>query len=433
MARKALHDSLFPQAAPALIPGGRARRVVAALLLPTTFLSLASCGTAQARTAKKPVIHVSKQRRTPAPAPVRRHPDLYINTPFEPGRIFRWPSFPTTVYLNDNSWITGLHWTTNKEGQAVAAGTYFSDLCPQGGSNCPSPQGTETLVASDPETCTVTTGGGSITAYLYNLVDSLSGTPEKEALVQAPACHPGLPTSSTGTSSATGTGSIAWPPLISQAMTYIRARSNTPEEAPSQLPTSSAMANSADASATASSYAVSLYGCPSPLPLNGPGIGNGSCGDLADVYGTFSGQTYPDPAIANSAVGSILTNAAPTCPNAVTSKIPLSPTGPAATLYSVGQEGCKATWALAGWSYVITGAFSSASGSSWEAVASQIASYTAANPLPGSTGVLSADIAPDGVHTSLFWSIGSGVFSATAYHGALPAMQLAEAMLPYPD
>ncbi len=431
MARKALRKIAPPRRAPVPVARGRGWRLATALLLPVALLALAGCGPAQA--ASRPASPASKRRPKPIPAPAQRRPDLYVNTPFEPGRLFPWPGFPATVYLNDNAWIAGLHWSITRSGQAVATGTYFSDLCPQGGANCPTPQGTETLRASDPETCTVTTASGKATAYLYNLVDSSSGDAASETPIQGPACPPALPSSSAGASPSTENGSISWPPLVSQAMAYIQPRSAALEEAPSQLPTSSLPANSADASTTASSYTVSLYRCPAPLPLNDPGVGNGSCGDLADVYGAFSGQTYPDPAIAGAAVASVLGSASPACPTATTTKIPLSPGGPEATLYTIGQEGCKATWALGGWTYVLTGDLSGESGSSWEAVASLIASYTASNPLPGSTGVLSCDIAPDGVHTSLFWAAGSSVYSAGVYHGSLPAIGLAEAMLPYPD
>ncbi len=401
----------------------------AALLPPAALLFLAGCGAAPSRPATKPAPQASK--RQPKPAPARRTPDLYINTPFEPGRLFSWPSFPATVFLNDNTWVAGLHWTINRSGQAVATGTNFSDLCPQGGANCPTPQGTETLRASNPETCTVTTAGGSAKAYLYNLVDSLSGESGRGTPIQGPACLAAPPAQSAGGSSSTGSGSTAWPPLVSQAMAYIEPRTAAVAEAPSQLPASSLMANSADAAAIDSSYAVSLYHCPSPLPLNDPGVGNGSCGDLADVYGAFSGKTFPDPAVAAAAQASTLNSASPECPGASQSKVQLSPGGPSATLYEVDGQGCMATWTHGGWTFILAGDLYSGSGTIWKAVASQIANYTTTNPLPGDDGLLSCDIAPDGVHTSLYWTTGPSLYGASAYHGSIPAIELAESMLPY--
>jgi hypothetical protein len=43
-------------------------------------------------------------------------------------------------------------------------------------------------------------------------------------------------------------------------------------------------------SASERAYDVQLYRCRRPLPLNSVGIGRGTCGGLAALYGGFGGR-----------------------------------------------------------------------------------------------------------------------------------------------
>jgi hypothetical protein len=93
------------------------------------------------------------------------------------------------------------------------------------------------------------------------------------------------------TGSALVRASVSWPVVISKAMSYARTRTAVPLVAPARLAAAGPVPNSAQVYA-GSYYAVALYGCPAALPVNNPGIGIGTCGDMADYYGYFQGNAY---------------------------------------------------------------------------------------------------------------------------------------------
>ncbi|HTV12578.1 MAG TPA: hypothetical protein VME20_12040 [Acidimicrobiales bacterium] len=240
---------------------------------------------------------------------------------------------------------------------------------------------------------------------------------------------PGTPVTGTGTS-ARGTPS-SWPAVVDEAMNYLQRRTRVPLEAPRALPGAGPVPSSAQASASRSEYSVALYGCPSALPVNNPGIGTGVCGTMADYYGYFRGNAYADVA---GALGA-LRLPAPTCPDKAA--VPLA-AGVVATLYSgPSPEGnCEAVWHEGHWSFALTGDLDGGTRGDatvpWHQVANEVISYLRGRSLPGAQGYMESDIAGDGLHTGAYWQLGRDVYVASTYHGALAALALAKAMAPYP-
>ncbi|MDA8385569.1 MAG: hypothetical protein M0Z88_04820 [Actinomycetota bacterium] len=191
-------------------------------------------------------------------------------------------------------------------------------------------------------------------------------------------------------------------------------------------------ANSALVQAQASPYRVSLFHCPSPLPVNNPGVGTGTCGAMAAIYGGFSGHAWPSVAAAVQAV-------APPSPPAAcstTNQVSIG-SGTVATVFSsqASQVACEVAWKLNGWHIQLTGDLGggiAGDGSiPWRQVATAIVTYLGTHPLPNGSGLLNCDIAPDGLHTSLKWPVGSDVYGATFAHGATQAISLAGSFSSY--
>lgn len=225
-----------------------------------------------------------------------------------------------------------------------------------------------------------------------------------------------------------------WPQVITQAMMYVRKRGISVRlEAPTSLagpPSSSNLPNSAIARAGANYYTVLLYSCPSPLPLNDPGIGSGSCGAMESVYGGFGGERYPSPAAAASALASkageppssVLDLAA--CPT--TQQVPLQ-ARMAATVRSHAGRDCEVVWHEGHWKFTLYGDLTR-----WTVLAHRVVSYLDQHLLPGTRGDLFTDLAGDGDHTSTAWVLGNSVYFADVYHQVVPDLALAVAMAPYP-
>jgi hypothetical protein len=228
--------------------------------------------------------------------------------------------------------------------------------------------------------------------------------------------------------------SVSWPAVISTAMSYARARTAVPLMAPARLPAAGPVPNSAQVHAGGSYYAVALSGCPAALPVNSPGIGAGSCGALASIYGAFGGNAYRSAAAAVASLPE--PSAADRAGCADATRVPL-PAGIVATLYTdpAAHRNCEAIWRQGGWRFELTGDLNGGTGGDgtepWPGVAASIISYLAHHHLPRTPGFLESDIAGDGLHTGLYWALGRDVYSASAYHGATPAISLAIAMTRY--
>lgn len=208
-------------------------------------------------------------------------------------------------------------------------------------------------------------------------------------------------------------------------MAYVAARTAFPLAAPRSLPSAGTapLANSATARA-GDYYSVSLYACPSALPLNNPGVGTGACGSMANVYGSFSGHAYSSTATALASLPSPI----PPGGCRATSRVTLQ-AGVVATVYSSPQGGnCEVVWHEGEWSFALDGDLSAGS---WSTVAHQIVSYLDQHLLPETHGSFSCDIAPDGLHSAAHWVVGHDVYGAGTYHGAISTLALTIAMAPY--
>jgi hypothetical protein len=239
---------------------------------------------------------------------------------------------------------------------------------------------------------------------------------------------------------ARGVPASGWPALVRQAMAYAAPRTRMPLEAPRRLPeTAGGVANSAQARAGADSYEVTLYRCsPHPLGLNSPGIGRGSCGAMASVYGSFGGQELPDAAKASASLPR--PPARRGCPRST--RVALG-RGVVATAYSGDPvppgprlaSYCEATWVMGRWSFFLSGDLSGATGAGtlpWTSLARGEVAYFSAHPVRAEEGIFSADVAGDGIHTTLAWRNGDDVYNAGLYHGDVGAIALAASLAPYP-
>jgi hypothetical protein len=238
---------------------------------------------------------------------------------------------------------------------------------------------------------------------------------------------------------ARGVPASRWPALVREAMAYAAPRTRMPLEAPRRLPeTADGVANSAQVRAGADGYEVALYRCsPHPLGLNSPGIGSGTCGSMASIYGSFGGQELPDAAKAAASLPR--PPARRGCPRSTRVALgrgvvatayfgdPVRP-GPRLTSY------CEATWVMGRWSFFLSGDLSGATGAGtvpWTSLARGEVAYFSAHPVRAEEGVFSADVAGDGIHTTLAWRNGDDVYNAGLYHGDVGAIALAASLAPY--
>jgi hypothetical protein len=155
------------------------------------------------------------------------------------------------------------------------------------------------------------------------------------------------------------TSASALPAPIREAVVYLQGRTHVPLLVPTLLPNvirSSVL--SAQASATPSRYEVRLYTCPTPLPLNDPGIGNAAsgqdCSAMADMYGDFTGQQEPSGAAAQAAVQTLSTNTPtkPACATGTPATLNVGGT-PVTTLACPQDDLLYASWSQLGWSVVM--------------------------------------------------------------------------------
>ena len=225
-------------------------------------------------------------------------------------------------------------------------------------------------------------------------------------------------------------------------MAWVSPRTQVPLLAPTRMAwPSGAGPNSAQALASPTSYSVSLFDCPQPLPLNDPQVGTGLCGAMASIYGSFGGRSYPSRTAALQAVQA--NAAAPAgCPD--TRLVVLQPTSPGlrpgitATLYygPQPQGNCLAVWNDGEWTFLLEGDLNGGIGGDsmepWTDLARRIVSYLDRHRLPKTHGVFDCDLAPDGLHTGVSWALGQDVYSAGLYHGAVRSLGLITAMAPYP-
>ncbi len=252
------------------------------------------------------------------------------------------------------------------------------------------------------------------------------------------------PTASAPSASPTSSGPpsgrpSSWPAVVAEVMVDVAPRTSVPLEAPRVLPAAGGLPNSALVrAASPTDYGVSLHDCPAPLPLNDPGIGAGSCGSMAALYGDFAGHAYSSATAALSALSQRLTGELhPPAGCTSISHVQLAP-GLEATLYSgpAPRGNCLVVWQEGEWTFTLAGDLNGGLGGDasepWTAVAHDIVSYLDRHLLAETHGSFSCEMGGDGLHSGLAWVRGDDVYMASAYHGAIPALALAIAMARYP-
>jgi len=233
------------------------------------------------------------------------------------------------------------------------------------------------------------------------------------------------------------------PTALVVAMAYVGSRTHVPLEAPRSLPPEQwrttatgpwlTAPDTAQVSATARSYSVSLFNCPHPLPLNDRGFEQ-ACGFIEAIYGGFGGTTYPSSASALLALASKAQTDRHRPSGCKQTRRVLLRGGVQAEVYEYGPSGgnCLAYWDEGGWEFVFSGDLNGNTGwGAWPATADQLLSYLSRHQLPAVHGELDCEIAGDGLPTNLIWADGHETYTAGMYHSAFGAIDMADAMAAY--
>ena len=180
---------------------------------------------------------------------------------------------------------------------------------------------------------------------------------------------------------------------------------------------------SARATASPTSYRVSLYTCPTPLSLNDPQIGSGPCGGLAQFFGTVTGVGYASISAAERAVRSALHAGPLGCPRtAKTSQRQLQlPGGTTVLERSTRGRACSDSWTEHGWSAELVGGFLLNRGAVQKVVADL-------DRLAVGHGIIVVDAAGDGDHTSISFRKSTVAYKVTSYHEPTVAVAMALSM-----
>lgn len=127
-------------------------------------------------------------------------PDLYISTGYEQGSLFIHPNFPSSFGIDNHDSITDLQWSAISPKQAAASGTLKQDSCTPNCAEGTTIQYPIRIVASEPQTCTVTVysnysgpgGGQQQSAYVFNriAIEALSGSPDPHLIGANVVSHP---------------------------------------------------------------------------------------------------------------------------------------------------------------------------------------------------------------------------------------------------
>lgn len=155
---------------------------------------------------------------------------------------------------------------------------------------------------------------------------------------------------------------------------------------------------------------------------------------MASVYGSFGASAYPGPAAARA---SLVAGWSP-AQGCTDSRSVLIAPGLIATLYysSASPSGCSVVWRDRGWQFDLYGDIRGGqpgdASPPWLEVARSVAAQFETRPLPSGNGLFRCDIAADGLHSSASWVVGSDLYSAALYHGAVRTVELLQAMAPYP-
>ena len=151
---------------------------------------------------------------TAAILPAGLAPEVYVHNGYELGSLYRYPNFPVSIGLDNQDYISGLHWQRVTQSAATAMGTLNFDSCtPDCASGSYQTYPVELLVSA-PQQCEVkvykpnSSVYNVMQAFVYNkiYVKSLGGSPPASLVGDTaslpPAC--GNTPSSTGPTSQPG-------------------------------------------------------------------------------------------------------------------------------------------------------------------------------------------------------------------------------------
>ena len=99
-----------------------------------------------------------------APVPAPTTPDLFVSTAATPppGQLYSWPDYPTTISLDNSSWIggssptAGISWRATPSAASGSATSWSSACTGKPGNSCAHAIGTVELSADQPQVCAVT-------------------------------------------------------------------------------------------------------------------------------------------------------------------------------------------------------------------------------------------------------------------------------------
>jgi hypothetical protein len=103
--------------------------------------------------------------------PLPPKPALYVSTMFTPDALYKYPSGPSSIGINNHDSIAGLLWTADKQGGVTATGTLYYDDCSPNCAQARYARYPVRIVAEDPRKCNVPIySPGIATPLIINVV-----------------------------------------------------------------------------------------------------------------------------------------------------------------------------------------------------------------------------------------------------------------------
>lgn len=219
-----------------------------------------------------------------------------------------------------------------------------------------------------------------------------------------------------------------FPSPASAALGSLSSHTPVPLAAPLSIPADL----SAKITSTKLRYAVSLYRCQLQLPLNSPEIGNPpGCSGLASYVGEFGGTRYPTAGAARLGLSTLQEQPTRVCgPNSnSTQQVRLVRGVRGVLTSSKGVFGyCEMRFELNGWTILISGNVTLHSVAEAKQQGSRVVDLMTKVRMPGKNGVVVIQIAGDGNHTWLTWTIGQNLYAVSEYHSISAAFAMASSM-----
>lgn len=189
-------------------------------------------------------------------------------------------------------------------------------------------------------------------------------------------------------------------------------------------PASLPRGNSEQVSFSSPHYTVNVFQCPTAGPVNSSLIGQGMCGAMESFAEGFGATIYPTAAAAR---GALTYQTPPGTPVAMS--LPGGLTGSRWRIH--GQKGPTARRRLCGTK--ATGPLWSQAGRPSAVPSAVLVTHLLQHYLlPPHPGLLTVDVAGDGLHTSAQWVLGSTVYFTSAMHSPAQAVTMAASLKPFP-